>query len=1170
MTWFLGAAIVSYGLCAEFFQPAMSQDSATLRAIVLPPPDIPIGVIKDMRDVLDANEKKEKKQKDQNKLIWAKVEKARNEKGKIAKRINDRLTEFQTDCLNEKEENPGDKPRELREPYWLCLERLKVQMPGQKCSAVGRVHHPGRVSCSTDPQVIQLASEYLFTEMWGWIQTKLQNEDPPTEAAILEHYSTRLEEVICCPSMEPQGQRPADAEFRDDPKAQEKSAAKKRNDTCALRPVMPSFDDLNIRKVREQPIQIYLLNGKKEGQTVTPQGKVVSIADPNTPLGDAIDAKIQVRSEVKNAKRSAFIAVGINNKKIDMQTGQHMLIDICWFHNFSLFTDRGNLYVQHIIFESAQVGGGPRDGGSWEEIGPAQLVVDFTIEPNAVVAMRLMNNDAYLGLFKDNSLVRYIPMCPDSFQVKCEKYCSEFGTCNPSPADNRKVALDEPSRFICSKIGDDTDKNKAVPVEARWIKKTWKDGDEEQEAWFPPDAECIPVGGAAAVEEGRLFPAREAAAQVPLNPPFPHLPQLQAPAPPSGTPGGGPAGGGSGGDKKGGGGSGGGQSGGGGSGGGGTGGGAPSPGGRPQPNESDTAPPETEGPPAASQGSAGSSRRSAQTESSSSFSSLFSARSSVSVPTAPRCGDGRISGAEQCDDGNNVNGDGCSALCLIEARCGDSIIQAGEECDDGNTAAGDGCSSACVREARCGDRIVQAGEECDEGGVTTTCRADCRRPRCGDGNLDSGEECDAGPANSNAPDSQCRSDCRRPRCGDGVRDTGEQCDDGNTRNNDGCSSCRLEEIRCGNGRLEGAEQCDDGNNRNGDGCSALCGLEPGTRAFCGDRVVQRGEQCDDGNDRSGDGCLRCRIEGRERCGDGRVDAGEQCDDGNLVSGDGCNNACFVENFCGNGQLNGSEQCDDGNLRDGDGCSRRCILEGRMLRCGDSIVTASEQCDDGNTRSGDGCSAVCRLEQFLSVDCGNGRLEAGEECDDGNLRELDGCSIFCALELGGCGDGFVQVALGEQCEPSQTSPASPYACSEWCRFVLPACGDGILQEPEQCDLGTGNAETPDAACREDCSLARCGDLVLDPASEQCDDGNVRPGDGCDRNCQREDGAAPPVATIPFQPVSRGPIAPPPPAPPREIPPPPFATQPPVAATGPATVVLMAMGGAAGAAWMRRRR
>ncbi len=51
-------------------------------------------------------------------------------------------------------------------------------------------------------------------------------------------------------------------------------------------------------------------------------------------------------------------------------------------------------------------------------------------------------------------------------------------------------------------------------------------------------------------------------------------------------------------------------------------------------------------------------------------------------PPGPVCGNGLVEAGEQCDDGNTISGDGCSAGCQIE-YCGDGIIQAGlgEQCD---------------------------------------------------------------------------------------------------------------------------------------------------------------------------------------------------------------------------------------------------------------------------------------------------------------------------------------------------------------------------------------------------------------------------------------------------------------------------------------------------------
>jgi cysteine-rich repeat protein len=144
-------------------------------------------------------------------------------------------------------------------------------------------------------------------------------------------------------------------------------------------------------------------------------------------------------------------------------------------------------------------------------------------------------------------------------------------------------------------------------------------------------------------------------------------------------------------------------------------------------------------------------------------------------PPEPRCGDGNMDAGEQCDDGNNVDGDGCSANCTTETpppqpRCGDGNMDAGEQCDDGNNVDGDGCSANCTTETpppqpRCGDGHLDAGEQCD------------------DGNLVSGDGCSS-TCMTEAPPA--------PVCGNGVLEAGEECDDGNTVDDDLCTNaCKI-------------------------------------------------------------------------------------------------------------------------------------------------------------------------------------------------------------------------------------------------------------------------------------------------------------------------------------------------------------------------------------------
>jgi cysteine-rich repeat protein len=127
----------------------------------------------------------------------------------------------------------------------------------------------------------------------------------------------------------------------------------------------------------------------------------------------------------------------------------------------------------------------------------------------------------------------------------------------------------------------------------------------------------------------------------------------------------------------------------------------------------------------------------------------------------PVCGDGKVQGTEQCDDGNQINNDGCNILCRLP-YCGNGVTEANEQCDDGNNISGDGCSAFCSYEL------------------------------FGNGQLDPGEQCDDG--NKIAGDG-CSPCGLYERCGNGVIDPGETCDDGNRVSGDGCSDfCQLENL----------------------------------------------------------------------------------------------------------------------------------------------------------------------------------------------------------------------------------------------------------------------------------------------------------------------------------------------------------------------------------------
>jgi cysteine-rich repeat protein len=267
------------------------------------------------------------------------------------------------------------------------------------------------------------------------------------------------------------------------------------------------------------------------------------------------------------------------------------------------------------------------------------------------------------------------------------------------------------------------------------------------------------------------------------------------------------------------------------------------------------------------------------------------------------CGDGIVDSNEDCDDGDNDNGDGCSSTCAVET---------GWTCPSGSN-----CNAVC------GDGVIISGiEACDNGGSNTcdcpwnasetTCNVCCActvqtSPTrfCGDGVLQSNdEECDSGDSthgagNSDTTPDACRTNCSNPKCGDGVTDTaaGETCDDGNLVSGDGCSPICAQETgydcstgtcvtSCGDGAIAaGVETCEDNppnaaiedcvyDQESCMVCGSSCTSVPGNRIYCGDGVLQASEEaCDDGlvnnSNVTPDKCRATCV--LPKCGDGVVD-----------------------------------------------------------------------------------------------------------------------------------------------------------------------------------------------------------------------------------------------------------------------------------------------------------
>ena len=139
------------------------------------------------------------------------------------------------------------------------------------------------------------------------------------------------------------------------------------------------------------------------------------------------------------------------------------------------------------------------------------------------------------------------------------------------------------------------------------------------------------------------------------------------------------------------------------------------------------------------------------------------------------------------------------------------------------------------------------------------------------------------------------------------------------------------------------------------------------------------------------------------------------------------------------------------------------------------------------------------------------LSCGNCCCGGYCESCWGCTPAQGGAYPGGGAG--------NCVPSgsYTTSTSNYYCAgsgctqacspnsiAGCVASCAVCGDEVVESPEQCD--DGNVKSGDG-CASNCltetyGLNYCGDNVIFPSFETCDDGNVKSGDGCSNICEIE--------------------------------------------------------------------
>lgn len=285
---------------------------------------------------------------------------------------------------------------------------------------------------------------------------------------------------------------------------------------------------------------------------------------------------------------------------------------------------------------------------------------------------------------------------------------------------------------------------------------------------------------------------------------------------------------------------------------------------------------------------------------------------------ADLCGNGVVDSFERCDDGNQIDDDGCNNDCQLS--CGDGRLGASEACD---TAIPEGepgaCPTACDDGDACTDDTI-TGEMCQQ-----TCDF---QPidyyRDGDG-------CCPNVTGANAfNDFDCA-----PECGNGVVEMGETCDTAITAGNTGaCPDATL---------------CDDGVACTTDTIVTPPDDQPGDgacRATCEHTVITAA----DGT--GGDGCCPANADNTTdadcpaSCGNGQYNPGlgETCDDSS--ANNKCPTSCTAS----------ADPCIDTVLVSAGTCKAECAeIENRQ-------PTNDDMCCPvfwgGNNRNDNDCTSSC--------------------------------------------------------------------------------------------------------------------------------------------------------------------------------------------------------------------
>ncbi|EAS02540.2 myxococcus cysteine-rich repeat protein (macronuclear) [Tetrahymena thermophila SB210] len=510
------------------------------------------------------------------------------------------------------------------------------------------------------------------------------------------------------------------------------------------------------------------------------------------------------------------------------------------------------------------------------------------------------------------------------------------------------------------------------------------------------------------------------------------------------------------------------------------------------------------------------------------------------------CGDGKVDPSEQCDDGNNINGDGCSLDCKQETGF-NCQVQSGKST----------CSSIC------GDNLVSQDEECDSNDVG------CDQLNC---KIKTNFGCSFTKYNEYLQTSNCFQ-CDDPFCMkcskiDPIQQICLLCKENYfyDTNLKKCLACDQSCQTCFGSSPNQCKSCFDhkdqrvilDQNSNTCVCNSQYYKYDANQQICSpichDMYKAPEEECEiqDPSLFENSKCVNCKIQSGYKCfsskefdldicttlkcGDGIRDQDEECDDGNQINSDACSLNCKIQK---------GYSC----IQDIGSSKFKC-----QSTCGDRIKSNDEECDSADVGCSSDCKIIsnygCYLENSLAT---NLEVEKCFKCQDINCLRCTKTynSVYSTYDetCSQCQDGFYMNNNSNKCEkchfscktcsgPTANNCSSCYKnsnvvlniTSKQCTCqnnyysydittnqCIPVCGDNHKTPEEECEINDLTAFSNSQGCvqckvqpgykcihvdniqLDVCMLSTCQNGILD-SGEECDDGNLIQLDKCSLDCK----------------------------------------------------------------------